>query len=699
MKPYINLRSSIGIRRTNVIICSLLTSTLISAEKAEINIASPANEEYSIVARSSYNSTDSTSSLSSLGVGDTNSNFASDKDKAGKCQSNVKANDDFWIDESVIQIVHVYFKLGYGLPADNITSMSFSDEDGNAYEIIKNDAKGGYDVNNLLPNKSYTLTLNYIDANSVSCSCKFDFNTPNIWATVETTVDSRHGWYILPTSIVAKVRLGTYDSSLSQVPIKFGLKTKDGSIGISEEVVNEKEKTVSINGLKPNHGYYVSPFVMIGDNMYDLGDSYYVYACTEDVDYKYDITPGLTSFTIKDVRTTSDKYFHPTSYSVDYASEIIWKSGDKPKTFGKFLPDHTYQLRITAYYDDEVADTETIELKTLSLINKLNLTCDGPTVMIWNAELEDISQEDIRIVKTYYSSDPKTNTLTLVKTGLQPGITWHEETFNVDATVRGYPITNYASQKSMGGQIVFENLKPKAVSDGCVIVGAKTNISARETNIGFQWKRFDAPDNLTPSEAEAVVYDGKMEGYIKNLKSDSYYNVRPFYKDNQGNYYYGEWIAFDPSDFSFFEPTVGMYDIIEITSSSATLSGYTLNGSEEIIRQGFEYWQKDDTRATNSDRQVIECNGIRMTATVGDLNSNSEYHVRAFAETCSGITYSKTVEFTTPSASEVEIMIDSESERVDIVGIYNISGQRFNQLQKGLNIIVYSNGTTKKIIN
>ena len=49
-------------------------------------------------------------------------------------------------------------------------------------------------------------------------------------------------------------------------------------------------------------------------------------------------------------------------------------------------------------------------------------------------------------------------------------------------------------------------------------------------------------------------------------------------------------MTFDPSDFSYFEPTLHTYEAVDISSNSATIKAYILAGTDDIIEQGFEYW-------------------------------------------------------------------------------------------------------------
>lgn len=143
--------------------------------------------------------------------------------------------------------------------------------------------------------------------------------------------------------------------------------------------------------------------------------------------------------------------------------------------------------------------------------------------------------------------------------------------------------------------LMFSNNTPKVTNMGEAIISARTNIVNEETNAGFEWRKTDAPEVVPSKSAKAIVYDGVLEGIIKNVETDNYCQVRPYYQAANGSMYYGDWIGFDPSDFSYFEPTVRTYANVEIIDGAAILTGYVLQGTDEIKEQGFEYWQKGVT--------------------------------------------------------------------------------------------------------
>lgn len=284
--------------------------------------------------------------------------------------------------------------------------------------------------------------------------------------------------------------------------------------------------------------------------------------------------------------------------------------------------------------------------------------------------------------------------------GLAPG---NQISFYIAGTVPDKFITTPA--------LKLTTLQPKCVSATCAIVAAETNISDEEANVGFQWKKYDAPASLKPSEGYAAIYNGKLEGYIKNLQPTSYYNVRAFYKSAADQYYYGDWVTFDPSDFSYFEPTVHTYPVEDVKSGAVKVKGYALAGTDEITEQGFEYWQTgaSDSRAKQVRAEIsaasatnnvitIYAAGQVMTATLTDLAPGTTYNVRAFVKTASGTTYGEEQVFITATDATGIGNVGTGTAGPTVTGYYDINGRRLSEPRKGINIVRYSDGTIRKVI-
>ena len=290
------------------------------------------------------------------------------------------------------------------------------------------------------------------------------------------------------------------------------------------------------------------------------------------------------------------------------------------------------------------------------------------------------STNNIDAVITYSGFSESQNDVLKV-TGLDP---------NTSYSYRYYVRTkdgwyNYKVVTFTTKAIQLETLQPKGVTNTCSVVSAKSNIDDEEVTAGFQWKKYDAPSTLKPSEGYTTVYNGTIEGIIKNLQPTSYYNVRAFYKSNTDKYYYGDWVTFDPSDFSYFEPTVHTYARVSVQSTSAKVKGVALQGTDDITEQGFEYWAENAiaSRAA-SDKQIIQATGQSMEAEITNLAPNTTYNYRAYAKTSKGTTYGETLKFTTPVATA-------------IIGITNTTNSdlQFN-VRNTNNVQIAINGTDKE---
>ncbi len=250
--------------------------------------------------------------------------------------------------------------------------------------------------------------------------------------------------------------------------------------------------------------------------------------------------------------------------------------------------------------------------------------------------------------------------------------------------------------------------QPKVISSGNVIVAAESNLNDEETNVGFEWRRTDWTDDFASNTGGAAIYDGTMEGYIRNLNTEKLWKFRPYYLSNSGTYYYGDWVGLDPTNTSYFEPTVHTYAKIKVEGNTALVEGYALSGTDKVTVQGFKYWKKvsggnAQRRAVSipTDAKTVEASGQVMTAELKDLDYNSEYTYVAFVKTAEGETfYGEEQTFATGEDPTGIESIDAEStsdEPVVEIARYNMNGQRIDAPQKGVNIIRYSNGTTKKV--
>ena len=287
----------------------------------------------------------------------------------------------------------------------------------------------------------------------------------------------------------------------------------------------------------------------------------------------------------------------------------------------------------------------------------------------------------------------------------------NEKTFNLDPNTNHtvyYSVNTkeggvYSASKTFTtGALTWSDEDYQATSTTSARLMTATNCDATE-GTGFEWRRYGAPENLKPNAVACPVIDGMLIGSLRNLNSEAYYEFRPYYTSSSGNKYYGEWTALFTGDANvYFEPEVRTYEDVKVVTNKATLKGYALAGTDDIISQGFEYWESSVQPGTaNSlnasvNSKKVEVSGISMTAIVSDLKYGTTYCYRAFATTASGTIYGETVEFTTEKdLSGIENVIVEDDETVEY---YNLQGVKIVNPSSGLYIKRQGNKVTKVIL-
>lgn len=246
-------------------------------------------------------------------------------------------------------------------------------------------------------------------------------------------------------------------------------------------------------------------------------------------------------------------------------------------------------------------------------------------------------------------------------------------------------------------QLTMTTLPGVALNSSTALLCSEVNLHEDEVNVGFEWRRYDAPETLPSSKVKCAIVDGKLTGALSGLNPAAYYNYRPYYTSNSGKTYYGEWITVFTGDAGVhFDPTVKTYSASMLDDFSAQLKGYALRGSDEIARQGFQYWSNWGSRAAG-DVTEVEVKGQKFTHTLTDLHPSTTYYYRTFVETAGGKFYGEEQSFTTPELDGVED-ITADGAEVEIIGYYNLQGVYSAKPFQGLNIAVYSDGTTRKMI-
>ena len=316
-------------------------------------------------------------------------------------------------------------------------------------------------------------------------------------------------------------------------------------------------------------------------------------------------------------------------------------------------------------------------------------------------------EEEYVISPLTFDGQP-TDTTSFDLTGLKPHAGYsfiyriaakNDQTFTFDIPV-------YASTL----ELEFTTLQPKVVSEGNVVVESISNIQNDAENVGIEWRRTDWSDDFPSNSATAYLYNGTIQGYIRNLNTNYLWKFRSFYESAAGNRYYSDWMGIDPTNTSYFEPTVHTYATHVVDGNTAQVRGYAQRGTENVTAQGFMYWvasanmkaQATYAPSTEStvpaDAMKVEAKGTVMQASLEGLDYNTTYSYVAFMTTSEGETfYGEMQTFKTGDDLTPVEAVEVTPQAVSIEAIYDTAGRRQPRMQRGINILRMADGTTRKI--
>lgn len=243
----------------------------------------------------------------------------------------------------------------------------------------------------------------------------------------------------------------------------------------------------------------------------------------------------------------------------------------------------------------------------------------------------------------------------IINSGLDPNTEYTDIALYVK-TIEGDYDTIHCSFTTSALELTTQPSKP--VSSTTAILLAETNMSDAEINCGFEYKRNDAPADMSGTKVYCPVASGQMAGRLKNLKDDVYYKYRAFYQSTAGNTYYGDWQYIFTGDLAVeFDPILYTYGATVVQENEATISGYALAGSEDFTEQGFEYWTESRVNEQNNapqrmaasigEHKYAQASGIKMSVTLTDLDEGTVYKYRAYGKTGNQFFYGSEQTFTT----------------------------------------------------
>ena len=291
-----------------------------------------------------------------------------------------------------------------------------------------------------------------------------------------------------------------------------------------------------------------------------------------------------------------------------------------------------------------------------------------------------------------YLVDPSKNTIPITVIDLEPQTEYKDLEFVIE-TVYG---EKAAVSVTFTTDTVHLTTQPAKTTNAKATLEAAVECDA-ETGYGFEWRRYGAPDNLPPTRVEAYNIDGKISGTLRKLTPDTYYEYRPYYCTAKWKYYYGAWLSFGTFDYGVeWDPTVSTRTG-EVRGNTTTLSGYIVEGSDEIISQGFEYWAESPAGSTTAgEHKRVEGSGSLMNVTLTGLDYNTTYYYRAYATTAKKTTYGAIESFTTgenPNPSGIEETAAEEGFAV------RLSGNPVHNGEIGVQVVGADGATWYRVIS
>ena len=480
----------------------------------------------------------------------------------------------------------------------------------------------------------------------------------------------------------------------------------DGCTKLTKLTIGDNVKTIPAYAFKDCTGL---TSVSIPNSVTTIGNSAF-YGCT-----------GLTSVTIPnsvtsigksafwecdklincDVETTQSTASLTLNTPTEYGTAIefdskVYRPNDGVVTLTDLTQDTSYSANLCLDINGITCPIKSLNFNTAQFKLWIDATV-GVTSIVASGNYTDCEIEVVESGINFGSAVEKYNNLTELTTcNLNPNTTY-KVYYKVNTEKSGVFTTNSSfTTKSL----TWNSGEFTATSTTSARLSVETNCDATE-GTGYEWKRYDAPDDLTPNKAPCPVVDGKLVGTLRGLNSSAYYKCCPYYTSSSGKTYYGDWFTIFTGDANvYFEPEVRTFDDNIIINNSVIVNGYALAGSDDIIEQGFEYWKTQSAPLTfgltNLGVMTIKASGISMSVTIANLEYNSTYRYRAYVKTSSGTFYGSEKEFkigVDPSGIEY---VEIDDVEVVEVARYDINGRLLSKPAHGINIIKMSDGTTRK---
>ncbi len=225
--------------------------------------------------------------------------------------------------------------------------------------------------------------------------------------------------------------------------------------------------------------------------------------------------------------------------------------------------------------------------------------------------------------------------------------------------------------------------------------------SYSSAEFGFVWKQMTGWESEPAFTKGVKNEDGSISVALVNgmLEPNTDYQYMTAVRYQDSIYTANAWQTFrTESEFVYYQATVHTLYRTDRENNSIVLCGYYIAGSEDIVSQGYEYWSNSKQRNTPDIIRITTNESMQHNLDITSLDEGT-YSLRAFVTTSANETiYGETLAFSIVNGEVVGIDgVDTDEDNIEIIGYFDLNGRKLNLPQRGINIIRYSNGTSKKV--
>ena len=411
--------------------------------------------------------------------------------------------------------------------------------------------------------------------------------------------------------------------------------------------------------------------------------------------------PSASAVTTQTTATITVKNIYPEyvySYTIGYGTRNYTLEGNTITITGK-TPKHSFVLYLDIAKND-VHYKQSYNFETRDISPRLVSISKNASAIMVKGSYNDGDAKVVRQLVEINGQTVEGNVISV--NGLKPD--WpYDATYSVFVQSGDSEYPYSVKERITTDALNLQTQQAKVISVGNVIVSAESNLDDAESNVGFEWRRTDWTEEFASNTGDAYLFEGTMEGYIRNLNTEKLWKYRPYYEANDGSRYYGAWVGIDPTNTSYFEPTVHTYAETNMNGNAATVKGYVQRGTDNVSVQGFKYWKSTASLSADrhapaipADAQTVEAEGRVMEITLTGLDYESDYSYVAFMKTTEGETfYGEVRTFSTGAdPTGIQPILQATGVKPAVFNVYTLSGTMvrhqvtsFEGLPRGIYIV------------